>query len=102
MKSRLAKDYDLRIDQVDDAMSIISSGVRRCVFTPDELSEDFFDLRTRIAGEVFQKLVNYNCQIAIVVPRDHCYGDRVTELAREHASHPLIRFFETVEEALAW
>jgi len=100
--SRLAKDHNLRIDTINDAMDIITSGVRRCVFTSSDVSDDFFDLRTRLAGEVFQKLINYNCQVAIVLPEDHPYGDRVTELAREHAAHPVIRFFPTVEKALAW
>ena len=102
MTSRLARDHGLRIDQVDDAMTIISSGVRRCVFTTDDVSEAFFDLKTRLAGEVFQKLINYNCKIALVLPPDHPYGDRVTELAREHAAHPIVRFFPSIEEALAW
>ena len=101
-ESRLARDHGLRLDSVEDAMSVISSGVNRCVFTLGDLSADFFDLRTRLAGEVFQKLVNYRCRIAIVVPPDHELGPRVTELTREHASHPTIRFFPTLKAALEW
>ena len=100
--SRLAKDHDLRIDSEDSAMDIISSGVRRCVFTMDDVAPDFFDLKSRLAGNVFQKLINYNCQIAIVLPTDHSFGERVNELAREHANHPTVRFFPSVELALAW
>lgn len=100
--SRLASDHDLRIDNENHALDIISSGVRRCIFTVDDVSEDFFDLKTRLAGNVFQKLVNYNCQVAIVVPPDHGFGERVTELAREHANHPIVRFFPSIEQALDW
>lgn len=100
--SRLARDHGLRLDSVDDAAAVILSGVSRCIFTLDDLADDFFDLRNRKAGEVFQKLVNYRCQIAIVVPDDHDLGERVTELIREHRSHPAIRFFQSVESALAW
>ena len=102
MSSRLAKDHNLRIDTIDDAMDIIASGVDRCIFTEEDVSADFFALKTRLAGEVFQKLINYNCQVAFVLPPDHPYGDRVTELAREHANHPVVRFFASVEDALAW
>lgn len=100
--SRLARDHGLRLETPDDALAVIGSGVRRCVFTLDDLSPDFFDLRNRAAGEVFQKLINYHCQVAIVVPAAHGLGDRVTELAREHARHPVVRFFPTEAAALAW
>jgi len=99
---RLAADLGLRLAHPDDALTVIGSGVQRCVFTLDDLAPDFFALRNRLAGEVFQKLINYHCQVAIVIPADHGLGERVTELAREHAQHPVIRFFPTVESALAW
>lgn len=101
-ESRLAKDHGLRIDSEDNALDIISSGVRRCVFTTDDVAPDFFDLKNRLAGNVFQKLVNYNCQVAIVLPPDHNFGERVTELAREHVNHPTVRFFPSIELALDW
>lgn len=30
------------------------------------LSEDFFHLKTKLAGEVLQKFINYQCKVAIV------------------------------------
>lgn len=100
--SRLASDHGLRLDSADDATRVISSGVSRCIFTLDDLSSDFFDLSNQIAGESFQKLINYNCKVALVVPPDHELGPRITELAWEHRNHPIVRFFPTVEEALEW
>lgn len=100
--SRLAGDHGLRLAQPDDVLNVIGSGVHRCIFTLDDLPSDFFELKNRMAGEVFQKLVNYQCQVAIVVPADHGLGERVTELAREHARHPVVRFFPSIEAALAW
>jgi len=100
--SRLAKDHGLRLDSVDDAMVLIASGVRRCVFTLDDLGDHFFDLRNQVAGTVFQKLINYRCEVAIVVPRNHQLGERITELAREHRSHPVVRFFSSIEDAQRW
>ncbi|MGE0622443.1 MAG: DUF4180 domain-containing protein [Pseudomonadales bacterium] len=100
--SRLARDHGLRLATADDALAVIGSGVHCCVFTLDDLSPDFFDLRNGAAGEVFQKLINYHCLVAIVVPDDHGLGERVTELVREHARHPVVRFFPTVEAALDW
>lgn len=102
MSSRLARDHGLRLARPDDVLDVIGSGVERCIFTLDDLPADFFDLKNRLAGEVFQKLVNYRCQVAIIVPADHGLGERVTELAREHAHHPVVRFFPSIEAALAW
>lgn len=102
MSSLLAKDSNLKLHSERDALDVIASGLPGCIFTPDELHPEFFDLRNRIAGEVFQKLINYGFPIAIVISDDHGYGERVTELVRDHRRHPSIRFFTTIEAARAW
>ena len=102
MNSLLANKNNLKLTSVDDAMELISSGLPGCVFTLDDLGENFFDLRNGIAGEVFQKLVNYNFRTAIVFPPSHTLGIRITELVRDHTHHPCIRFFESEEDAIGW
>jgi hypothetical protein len=67
-----------------------------------ELGEAFFDLRTGLAGELFQKFVNYRLPLAIVLPDSSVCGDRCGELVREHHSHPLVRFFPSSDEASTW
>jgi len=67
-----------------------------------ELAPAFFDLRSRIAGELFQKLVNYHCRLALVVAEPSRHGARFNELVREHRRHPCIRFFACEEEARQW
>jgi hypothetical protein len=68
----------------------------------DDLGPAFFDLRTGLAGELLQKFVNFRIPLAIVVPSPQKYGDRFKELAHEHRSHPVVRFFATEDEARAW
>lgn len=41
-------------------------GCDRILLKKDNIAEDFFDLRTGLAGEVLQKVVNYNAALAIV------------------------------------
>ena len=98
----LAKSHNLRIASPDDAMTVIASGIDRCIFTLDDLSPDFFDLRNRLAGEVFQKFTLYGIRAAFVIPENHGLGERVSELAREHARHAAIRIMPTVEDAHLW
>ena len=102
MHSIFAKDHGIRLSSVNNAMDVLSCGVRRCLFTIDDIDPVFFNLSNGIAGEVFQKFVNYNIRIAIVLPADHSFGDRVTELAREHGKHPMVRFFDTLDSAESW
>ena len=72
------------------------------LLTEQELGPEFFDLRTGLAGELFQKFINYKQRIALVIPGPEKYGERFAELAREHRTHNMIRFFSNVEEAESW
>jgi hypothetical protein len=42
------------------------SGCHRIIVNKSAIGEDFFDLKTRLAGEILQKFVNYQTKIAIV------------------------------------
>ena len=98
----LAKYYAVRIDSIDDVAQLIGTGKGPLIFTLDDLAKDFFELRNGKAGEVFQKLTIYGIAAAFVIPEDHALGDRVTELAREHATHNLLRISPSIERAHGW
>lgn len=61
-----------------------------------------FDLRSGLAGEAFQRFVNYGVRVAIVLADPNAYGERFGELAYEHRSHNMIRFVCSIDEAHAW
>lgn len=102
MSSLIAKEVGIKLHTENDALDLIASGLSACIFTVEDLHPQFFDLRNGIAGAIFQKLVNYRFKIAIILPVDHEFGPRITELVRDHRRHSLIRFFATLEEAEAW
>lgn len=102
IENLLASKHGIRLACVDDANEIIGSGLPGVIFTLDDIGKDFFALKNKILGEVFQKLVTYQYPIAVVLPENHGFGDRVTELAREHSRHNCIRFCSTVEDAKLW
>lgn len=97
-----ANKHGIRLASVDDAFEIIGSGLPGMIFTVDDIDPSFFTLKNQILGNTFQKLINYHFPIAVVLPEDHAFGMRVTELAREHARHNTIRFCRTLEEAVIW
>lgn len=77
-------------------------GAAGLILTENDLAEDFFNLRSGLAGELFQKFTNYQVRVAIVLPDASVYGERFSELAYEHRLHPLIRFVRSEEEAKGW
>ena len=77
-------------------------GTGGLILVESDLAPDFFDLKTGIAGELFQKFTNYRLRLAVVVPDPQRHGDRFDELAREHRSHSNIRIVPTKSEATAW
>lgn len=77
-------------------------GSQGLVLQESDLPPAFFDLKTGLAGELFQKLVNYQIQTAVVIDNPEKYGARFSELAYEHQSHPQVRFVKSLEEATRW
>lgn len=102
MSDLLAAKNNFKLCNVDDALDIIGSGLPGCIFTLNDIRSDFFDLKNRIVGNVFQKFANYSFKAAFIIPTDHQLGVRVTELMRDHAAHNCVRFFKTIEEAEKW
>lgn len=99
----VARDAGLAIRSTRDIGDVIGTCLgARLLLAEDDLSAEFFDLRTGLAGEFLQKLVNYQIRTAIIVAEPSLHGDRIVELAREHRSHPVIRFVGDEAGALAW
>jgi hypothetical protein len=72
------------------------------LLTEEDLGPDFYELKTGLAGELFQKVVNYRGRLAIVIRDARVYGERFSELAYEHRRHPSVRVFDDRAQALQW
>lgn len=86
---------------INDAIGA-TFGAKGLILTEKELDPAFFDLRTGLAGELFQKAVNYHIKIALVVPEPAKYGDRFKELAYEHQNDNQVRIVPSIDQAEAW
>jgi len=100
----IASDAGISIRSVGDISDAIGAciGSEGLILTENDLATEFFDLRSGLAGELFQKFVNYRIRVAIVLPDPDVYGERFSELAYEHKSHSMIRFVRSQDEAKAW
>lgn len=100
----IASEAGIEVRSFEDIPDVIGAcfGAHSLLLTEQELSSDFFNLKSGLAGELMQKFTNYRLRVAIVVPDPSVYGERFVELAREHRTHRLIRFLPSVDDALAW
>ena len=100
----IASDSGISIRSFSDIPDVIAVcfGTDGLILTEDDLAREFLDLRSGLAGELFQKFVNYKLRMAIVLPDPDAYGERISELAYEHKSHNVIRFVRSKDEAEAW
>lgn len=62
---------DLLIRDVQSALDLVATvdyetGCSRMIIDKSSICEEFFDLSTKMAGEVLQKFINYRKKIAII------------------------------------
>jgi hypothetical protein len=79
-----------------------SEAIEGICLDEQDFAPEFFDLRSGLAGELFQKFANYQFRLAIVLRDPAKYGERFAELVFEHRRHTAIRFFGSEEEARLW
>ncbi|MBI5870314.1 MAG: DUF4180 domain-containing protein [Actinobacteria bacterium] len=100
----IAADSGISIKSINDISEAVGAcfGAAGLIITEDELAPELFDLQSGLAGELFQKFTNYDLRLAIVVPDVGKYGERLIELASEHATHRTVRVFDTIDSAQKW
>ncbi|MEX0902861.1 MAG: DUF4180 domain-containing protein [Pseudohongiellaceae bacterium] len=93
-----------RVDSAEDIGHALSVGLQAggLLLAESCLGPEFFELRSGLAGELFQKLINYGVRTAIVLPDPTVHGQRWIELAREHQNHNLIRIVLSETEGQDW
>ncbi len=62
---------DILIEDVNSALDLMATvyhvyNCDRIMINKECICEDFFNLRTKLAGEILQKFINYQVKIAIV------------------------------------
>jgi hypothetical protein len=73
---------------------------RRIILRKELLAETFFDLSSRIAGEILQKVSNYGMQLAIVGDFTKYMSKSLRDFIYESNITGQVVFVATVEKAL--
>ncbi|KNF07631.1 hypothetical protein CLPU_14c00490 [Gottschalkia purinilytica] len=68
----------------------------------ETVSEDFFNLKTRLAGTMLQKFMNYNIKLAIILDNEEKFNDRFKEMIIEANKGNHFRIFKNISEAESW
>lgn len=76
------------------------SGSNRIAVYKEAISEDFFNLRTGVAGEVLQKFVNYRVKLAIIGDFSRYTSKALKDFIYESNRGGSIFFMENLDEAV--
>jgi hypothetical protein len=80
-------------------MNLPDPTVKKLIFRKENLPSDFFVLRTGLAGEILQKIVNYRFQIAIVGDFDGIASESLKAFILESNRSRQVFFVDSVSKA---
>jgi hypothetical protein len=89
----------------EDAVALVGvcgeHSTERLLLYAGNLSEDFFDLKSGLAGAILQKFSNYHMKVALVISSDLIQG-RFKEYVLEANRGNQFRAFEERNDAETW
>lgn len=92
------------INKVEDGIDLLGNlyyqGFDRIIIYEKNITPEFFDLKTGIAGEILQKFSNYRVQLAIVGDFTKYNSKSFNNFIYESNKGRLINFVSTLSEAL--
>lgn len=95
----------IAISSVEEGLNLIGDlyyqNVDCIILHRENLSEQFFDLKTGFAGELLQKFSNYRMRLAIVGELSSYSGKALTDFILECNRGQQTSFVESVEEVFS-
>jgi hypothetical protein len=94
------------IENERDAVDIVGlcgeHDTHRLMLHADNLTDQFFDLKTRLAGDVLQKFANYGIKTTLVLPPDFIQQKRFGEMSVEANRGSHFSVFHNWADAEKW
>ncbi|RXM50477.1 MULTISPECIES: DUF4180 domain-containing protein [unclassified Chryseobacterium] len=87
-------------DGLDLMGNIYYQGFDKVIVYEKNITPDFFDLKTKIAGEILQKFSNYRIALAIVGDFSKYESKSMKDFIFESNKTRHVNFVKTLEEAL--
>jgi|WetSurSiteA1Bulk_404760.scaffolds.fasta_scaffold06944_4 hypothetical protein len=96
----------MKISTEADALELIGicgeNETDRLLVHAENLTADFYDLHTRLAGEILLKMSIYKVRLAAVITAEEIGDGRFSEMVLETNRGNAFRVFNTRDEAVAW
>lgn len=89
-------------DAIDLVSGCFENQIYNIVLHARALSDDFFKLRTGLAGMILQKFINYRIKVAVVLENDDKVKGKFRELLSESNKGNDFRTFFSAAEAEQW
>ncbi|GAB3512071.1 DUF4180 domain-containing protein [Spirosoma knui] len=94
---------DVVIKDAQDALDLLANcayqGAEKIIINQQNLSPDFFELQTGLAGEILQKFSNYRMQLAVVGDYSEYTSKSLRDFIRESNKMGRISFVDSLDEA---
>jgi hypothetical protein len=95
---------EIVIIEPQDALDIMAEagymGSDKLIFHDKNIGPDFFDLKTRLAGEILQKFSNYRVQLAIITNPSKFTSKSLQDFIRESNKMGRVFFVTSLDEAI--
>lgn len=96
---------EMLLTDARSALDLISEvyyeyGCSKIIIKKEAVPEDFFLLRTGLAGEILQKFINYQTKLAIIGEFESYHSKSLHDFIYESNKGNSILFLPTVEEAV--
>ena len=89
------------LKDAQDLLDIIGSySVRTIILKKENIIPEFFDLKTKVAGEILQKASNYGLKIGIIGDFTSIKSKSLRDFIYESNKTKQVIFKETIEEIL--
>jgi len=92
------------INNLEDGTDLIGNiyyqGYEKIIICKDNIAPDFFDLKTKLAGEILQKFSNYRVRLVILGDFSKVESKSLQDFIRESNKGKLVNFLVSKEEAV--
>jgi len=96
---------DILISAPEDILDLmVEAGYNDCeklIIHRETLNDSFFDLKTKVAGEILQKFSNYRMKLAIIGDFSNIKSKSLRDFVRESNARGIITFVDSLEKAVS-